>query len=109
MLAGSWAIGGAQAISNMAQCIKPYVEVARWFNFVNSRRRRVGDLSRAINPAERPQDDRQIDHRGNSDVLGRRGSTSGDEIPGRKRAAPIQPAAGLIEEENLNERVAPGD
>jgi hypothetical protein len=34
MLAGSWAIGGAQAISNMAQCIKPYVEVARWFNFV---------------------------------------------------------------------------
>ena len=37
--------------------------------FRDSRRRRVGDLPGAIDLAERPQSDRQIDGRGNADVL----------------------------------------
>ena len=37
--------------------------------FRNSRRRRVGDLAGAIDLAERPKRDRQIDRRGDADVL----------------------------------------
>ena len=37
--------------------------------FRDSRRRRVGDLAGAIDLAERPKRDRQIDRRGDADVL----------------------------------------
>ena len=56
-------------ISNMAQCIRPYVEVARWFKFA-IRAAVASAISRARSTSPSGHsDDRQIDHRGDADVL----------------------------------------